>query len=114
MRAVAPKCEICSLQMSLMPDAFPFFRSFRALAKSSMVSSWSRIDVSFGIGMFVGICLFLFLVLPFSVSCIATWFCRDIRMWAGFGVVIAQDVHCSPSFPTAVFHVGLYNEFLPG
>ena len=24
-----------------MPDAFPFFRSFRALAKSSMVNSWS-------------------------------------------------------------------------
>ena len=46
----------------------------KELARSSMVNSWSRIDISFGIGMFVGICLFLFLVvvLPFSMSCITT------------------------------------------
>ena len=83
-----------------MPDAFPFFRSFRALAKSSMVNSWSRIDVSFGIGMFVGICLFLFIVvvLSFSMSCIATGFAVTFAMWAGFGVVIAQDLHCFRSF----------------
>ena len=63
--------------------------------------------------MFVRICLFLFLSWGLAIFDELHHYlvCHDIWIWAGFGVVIAQDLHCSPSFPTAVFHVSLFNGF---